>query len=196
MKPAPLKLFLTGDPGCGKTTAIRRVVERLRGRLPMRGFVTEEITGEQGRAGFQGRTLDGRTFLLADRQESSDLRVGPYHVVLDGLEQIGVPALRPAADTGLVILDEVGKMESFSPAFRECVEDLLAGDTPVLATVASHGVGFVKRVRRDSRIELLRMRRRARDAVVGDIVRRLTAANVIPQAARPASSAAGRNDRP
>jgi nucleoside-triphosphatase THEP1 len=69
-------------------------------------------------------------------------------------------------------------MESFSEVFRRQVEALIAGDTPLLATVASHGVGFVKQVRQDRRITLLRMRRTAREGLVGEIVRRLKSAGI------------------
>jgi nucleoside-triphosphatase len=174
----PLKLFITGDPGCGKTTLIRKVVERLGPSVSLKGFYTEELRVEGQRRGFRGVTLDDRTFVLADRDLESDQRVGPYGVSLDGLESIGVPALQPGPDTRLIVLDEIGKMESFSEKFRSQVESLIAGDTAVLATVAAHGVGFVKRVRRDPRVTLIRMSRRGRDGMVGDILRRLGSAEI------------------
>jgi nucleoside-triphosphatase len=181
MTPSPLKLLLTGPPGCGKTTALRKVIDALRG-LPMTGFLTEEIVVEGRRVGFQGRTLDGRTFPLAHLDKRGEFRVGPYGVDLKGLEAVGVPALEPSSITRLVVLDEIGKMESFSPAFRAAVERLLAGDVPVLATVAVHGVGFPKHVRHERRAELLRMTRVSRGAVVGDILRRLEARGVVTTA--------------
>ena len=171
--PAAPKLFLTGDPGCGKTTALRRIVQRLQGRVTMTGFLTEEIREGKARVGFQGRTLDGRTFRLAHVETSGPIRVGPYGVDVAALEAVGLPALEPAEGVGLVVLDEVGKMESFSEGFRAAVERLLAGPTPVLATVAAHGVGFVKRVRHDRRVTIVKMSRASRDAVVGDLLRRL-----------------------
>jgi nucleoside-triphosphatase THEP1 len=179
MSPPPLKLFLTGDPGCGKTTALLEVVARLEGSVGMRGFVTEEILERGRRRGFQGRTLEGETFILADRRGNGERRVGPYRVVLDGLETVGLEALVPRSDTRLVVLDEVGKMESFSAAFRERVETLLDGEVPLLASVAAEGLGFVKRVRQDPRITLMRMRRDARDGVVDDILRRLARAGIV-----------------
>ena len=191
MTPTALKLFVTGDPGCGKTTLIRRVVDRLRGSVTMQGFLTEEVLNEGRRAGFRGTTLDGQSFPLADRSGEGDLRVGPYSVQLEGLESIGVPALTPRAGAQLIVLDEVGKMEVFSTPFRERVEALLGDKTPMLATVAGHGVGFIKRIRQDPRVSLVRMRRRARDGMVGEILRRLEAAGI--SAARP--SAAGPRNR-
>jgi nucleoside-triphosphatase len=121
----------------------------------MRGFTTSEIREHGHRTGFSGTTIDGVPFLLARTGSSGPFRVGPYTVVLAGLEKVGLPSLEPVAGTELLVLDEVGKMESFSAAFRESVEALLAGATPVLGTVALHGLGFVKKVRLDPRVTLL-----------------------------------------
>jgi len=192
-----LKLFITGDPGCGKTTLVREVARRLGGAVAMRGFFTEAVLEVGRRRGFQGVTLDGRIFPLADRSFDSELRVGPYGVTLEGLESVGLDALTPAADTGLILLDEVGKMESFSTAFRERVEALLAGDTPVLGTVAGHGVGFVKRVRRDARVTLVRMRVGNRRGMAGEIVRTLARAGIGPhEGSRAGTRPQDGSDRP
>ena len=169
----PLKLFLTGDPGCGKTTAIRKLADRLKPHLDMTGFYTEEFLKSGKRAGFRGVTLDGRSFDLARVGAESPYRLGPYGVLLDGLESIGIPALVPASPDVLVVLDEVGKMESFSEPFRNTVLDLLNGPNPVLGTVASHGVGFVKKIRQHKDVELIRLTRKSRDGMIGEILRRL-----------------------
>jgi nucleoside-triphosphatase len=144
----------------------------------MTGFLTEEVRDGAHRSGFRGLTLDGREFVLARAGGRGPYQVGPYAVSTEDLDGIGVPALVAAPGTGLVVLDEVGKMESFSTAFRETVESLLAGDVPLLATVAAHGVGFPKKVRHDPRIVLVKMGRQSRDAVVGDVLRRLADAGI------------------
>lgn len=173
------KIFLTGDPGCGKTTVVRRVVEKLQG-VPKTGFLTEDVREAGARTGFRGVTLDGRTFPLARLGTAGDYRVGPYAVDLEGLDTVGVPALRPEPETRLVVVDEVGKMEAFSTAFRSAVQDLLEAPLAVLGTVAVHGVGFVKHVRHDPRVTLVRMTRASREAMVGELLRRLAEAGITP----------------
>ncbi len=175
-----LKLVLTGDPGCGKTTAVLRVVEALQGRLAMTGFVTEEIREAGRRVGFRGRTLDGRLFDLAHVARTDGPRVGPYAVDLPAFEAGAIPALEPRPDTRLVVVDEIGKMECLSPMFRAAVESLVDGPVPLLATLPATGVGFVKKIRRDPRVTLVRMSRASRDAIVGDLLRRIERSGVAP----------------
>jgi nucleoside-triphosphatase THEP1 len=45
-------LLLTGLPGCGKTTAVRRLVERL-ADLRLAGFYTQELCEAGSRVGFE-----------------------------------------------------------------------------------------------------------------------------------------------
>ena len=57
------KVLLTGRPGCGKTTLIKRVVNNLPRRAG--GFYTEEIRDGGMRAGFKIVTLDGEEIVFA-----------------------------------------------------------------------------------------------------------------------------------
>jgi len=150
----------------------------------MAGFLTEEVREKGRRLGFQGRTLGGLRFELAHVRLGGPVRVGPYGVNVSALEEIGVPALEPGPETKLVVVDEVGKMESFSSAFREAVERLLSGPVAVVGTVAKHGVGFPKRVRHDPRVMLLEVRRGSWAELAGEILRLLARAGIVPQARR------------
>ena len=170
---------MTGEPGSGKTTVIRRVAAAIQDRIAIRGFFTEEIRSDRGRQGFRGVTFDSRTFPLADRRLGGRLRVGAYGIDLSGLETVGLAALEPLPETRLVIVDEIGKMELLSASFRARIEALIESEIPLLATIALHGVGLVKRLRHDPRVTLLRVRPDSRDGMVGEIVRRLSAAGVI-----------------
>ena len=169
-----VKIILTGHPGSGKTTTMRGIVSRLRGRVPMTGFVTEELHEDGHRVGFQGVTLDGRSFPLAHVRTKGPLRIGPYGVDLTGLESIGLDALTPREPGTLVVLDEIGKMECLSEVFKLRVAQLLDDDTPLIATVPAVGVGFVRRVRNSLRAKHFTMTRGETEGMAGEITRLLS----------------------
>jgi len=146
-------------------------VERLRGRVPMTGFITEEIREDGHRVGFRGVTLDGRVFPLAHVRTRGTLRIGSYGVDLAGLESIGLDSLTPDGPGGWVVIDEIGKMECLSPSFKTRVAQLLDDDTPLIATVAAVGVGFVKRVRHTAKARLFTMTRAESEGMSAEIVR-------------------------
>ena len=56
-------ILLTGVPGIGKTTLIRRILDKI--EVKAGGFCTEEIREKGRRVGFSINTLDGRTGTLA-----------------------------------------------------------------------------------------------------------------------------------
>jgi pimeloyl-ACP methyl ester carboxylesterase len=64
MNRIPKNLLLTGPPGCGKTTVVRRVIERL-GDLRLAGFFTQEIRKHGRRVGFEAVGLAARRAMLA-----------------------------------------------------------------------------------------------------------------------------------
>jgi nucleoside-triphosphatase len=173
---ANVKIILTGHPGSGKTTTMRGIVERLRGRVPMTGFVTEELREDGHRVGFQGVTLDGRSFPLAHVRTKGSLRIGPYGVDLSGLESVGLDALTPTESGTLIVLDEIGKMECLSEAFKTRVAQLMDDDTPLVATVPAVGVGLVRRVRNSVRAKHFTMTRGETEGMAGEIARIVAAA--------------------
>ena len=134
-------IFLTGPPGCGKTTAIRTVLPRL--AIEAGGFYTEEIREDGTRTGFRLLTLDGQEAVLADVRLRGVPRIGKYGVDLEALEQTGVRSIRDAIETKqLVVVDEIGPMELLSPAFREVVMEALESPVPVLGTIMLRSASF------------------------------------------------------
>ena len=113
-------LLITGVPGVGKTTVMRRVKGLLAGKR-IRGFLTDEIRDERGeRLGFQIETLDGQIARLAGVGLRSPNRVGRYGVDLDALNAVAVPALT-LEERAIYLIDEIGKMECLSGAFTDAV---------------------------------------------------------------------------
>ena len=114
------RILLTGTPGCGKTTLVRRVVEQLRD-LRLAGFITQELRNEEGqRIGFEAIGLNSGSTMLASVKSRSKIRVGKYGVELSGFEKLIRDELqRPGDKVDLFVVDEIGKMECFSPLFVE-----------------------------------------------------------------------------
>jgi len=64
MKPAPKNILVTGLPGCGKTTVMCGLIERL-GDLRLVGFYTQELREHGQRVGFEAVGLSGQRATLA-----------------------------------------------------------------------------------------------------------------------------------
>ncbi|MFQ5599558.1 MAG: nucleoside-triphosphatase [Candidatus Krumholzibacteriia bacterium] len=165
-------VLLTGRPGCGKTTVVRRVIEQL-GRLRLAGFYTREVRQDGGRVGFEAVGLGGGCAMLAHRDFASRLRVGRYGVQLEAFDRLIRSELdRPPGDADLFIVDEIGKMECCGDVFLHAVRRLLDGPVPILATVASRGAGLIAEVKARPDAELLVVSAENRDRLPGELAGR------------------------
>ncbi len=164
----PKALLLTGPPGSGKTTLIRKAVERLRAKAG--GFYTTEIREEGQRVGFEIVTLEGERTVLAHVRFSSPHRVGRYGVDVEALDRAGVPALRKAIRSGLIVVDEIGKMELCSQAFREAVLEALEQGEKLLGTIMLAPHPWADGIKRDWRVSVLWVARDNREAVLQQIL--------------------------
>ena len=181
-------LFLTGRPGVGKTTVIRAVAARLGSRVG--GFYTEEIREGGRRTGFRLIALPPGSFgtgTLASVNISSPCRVGKYGVDLIDLDRVGVAALLEAVEhpqVDVVVIDEIGKMELYSSAFRQAVLGALASPKPVLATVMAGPQPWVDAIKARPDVGLVEVTLSNRQAmperVVGWLFGAQAGANSIP----------------
>jgi nucleoside-triphosphatase len=168
-------ILLTGHPGCGKTTLIKRVVARL--NCPVGGFYTQEIREGGARLGFEIVTFDGQTGILAHVDIHSPRRVGRYGVNLAALESVGITSVRHAMQGGaLVVIDEIGPMELFSAPFRQMVLDALDGDGVVLGSIVRRSKPFSDQIKARPDVTLVEVHPGNRDALVNELVARLRAA--------------------
>lgn len=165
-------ILLTGAPGVGKTTALRRVIDELRIE-PLRGFFTEEIRVGSARQGFRLVTLDGERRVMADVGRSGPPRVSRYGVDVAAIDAVARRVLAPDPAVALFVIDEIGKMECLSRAFVDAVRVLLALERPLLATVALSGGGLIEEIKRHPGAQLFRLTRENRDPFPREIARLL-----------------------
>jgi len=172
----PKHIFLTGNPGCGKTTVIVRLAEMLRkAGVPAAGFYTQEIREQGRRVGFGIRTLDGKSGVMSHVNIRSPHRVGKYGVDVAAFERLALPALSPAAEAKVFLIDEIGKMEAFSRNFIAAVETLLGRSVPVVATVSLHGGGAIQRIRSRPDARVITVTEANRDSLPQELARQLAA---------------------
>lgn len=148
-------ILLTGRPGCGKSTVVRRAVDRL--ETVAGGFWTEEIRQGRRRVGFRVEGIyTGREAVLAHVDFTAGPRVSKYHVDVAAFEQVGVAAVQEALGReGWIVIDEVGKMELFSGGFPKVVTAALDAWQPVLATMARHRHPFIKGIRQRDDVQVI-----------------------------------------
>lgn len=165
-------LLLTGRPGVGKTTLVRRLLAALPD-VPAAGFYTAEIRAGGRRVGFRVATLDGQEAILAHIDIRSPHRVGRYGVDLPAFERVALPSLTPDPTVGLIVIDEIGKMECFSRPFRQAVVRALDADTPLLATIARRGDRFIEGLKARPDVAVIEITSANRDRLVSELANRL-----------------------
>ncbi|MDH5437453.1 MAG: NTPase [Candidatus Bathyarchaeota archaeon] len=131
-------VFITGRPGIGKTSALLRAVDVLKTRgYKVAGMVSREVRKGGVRVGFEIVDFEtGRRGWLAHINQPTGPQVSKYRVNLNDLDVIGASSIRNAvANADVVVVDEIGPMELFSPAFKEAVTQAIRSEKPVLGTV-------------------------------------------------------------
>jgi nucleoside-triphosphatase len=172
-----MRILLEGRPGSGKSTIARRLADRLsQDGIPVSGFITEEIRQSGRRLGFSLERFGGERGVLAHVDLPGPPRVGRYGVDLAAFERVAIPALEEAGEHGVAIIDELGKMELASDAFREAFAELLDRPVPVVATVQSASHPFTDALKRRRDVETMRVTTANRDELPELLAARLRSA--------------------
>jgi len=174
----PVKNFIVrGRPGSGKSTMVSLVRERARELgLNVAGIVTPEIRVGGRRVGFEVVDIStGRREVFAHVEYSSPLRVSRYAVRVDLFDEVATPALERALEADLAIIDEIGKMELFSEAFKGLVLKIMDSDVPLIGTAPSYSLPFLDKVIRRSDVRVYWVRRGESSSVARMLLREVRA---------------------
>jgi len=106
-----MSLLLTGSPGVGKTTALRRVCDTLQIQ-PIRGFYTEEMRVGGARQGFRLVTFDGEQRMIADVRRGPP-RVGKYGVDVAAIDAVARRVLVPDRKRRSTALTRIRRSEKY-----------------------------------------------------------------------------------
>jgi len=162
-------ILITGLPGVGKTTLIKKLSDEFKDLHPA-GFYTSEIREEGIRKGFELVSLEGRRGVLSHIDVKSPYRVGRYKVDIKSFEDF-LGAISFFDDsTDLVIIDEIGKMECFSDQFKKLIKELLDSEKWVIATIALKGSGLIAEIKKRQDVRLFEITQRNRDSLLREIL--------------------------
>jgi len=165
--------MITGNPGVGKTTLLLRLNEYLEEKYLINGFYTEEIRHSGQRTGFNITTFSGIERILASVDMKSRYRVGRYGVSVTNVNEIINDIIQSAIVPEIWLIDEIGKMESFSNLFRFFIEKILEEKTPVITTIAKSAGGWISQIRQRRDVKLLELTVQNREQLFHDFIQKI-----------------------
>jgi nucleoside-triphosphatase len=131
-------ILITGQPSIGKTTILLRTVGALKIKgYKIGGMISREVREGGTRVGFEIVDYEtGQKGWLAHVNQPTGPKLSKYRVNLRDLNAIGASSiLNAVADADIIVVDEIGPMELFSPAFKEAVSIAIESEKPVLGTI-------------------------------------------------------------
>jgi nucleoside-triphosphatase len=161
-------ILIIGPPGCGKSTVIEKVINRM--EEPVCGFFTREIKEEGRRVGFSINTVDGREGILAHKNIRSQFHVGKYGVNIEDIDSLIVSAIIPSQRKQVIVIDEIGKMECVSDLFKKTLIQVLDSPNCVIGSIAQKGGRFIQSIKERNDVHLIHISAQNRNMLVEKII--------------------------
>ncbi len=141
-----VKIAITGKPGIGKTTIVKKLLKYIEAD----GFYTEEVRRGGKRIGFSLITTWGEIYTLAHVDFRGPYRVSKYGVDISVLDRV-VERLEKS-DSDFFVIDEIGKMELFSLRFRKFIENNIFQKNYVVTVPLRSRDPLVERIKETSHL--------------------------------------------
>ena len=168
-----MHIFLSGDVQVGKSTVINKVLNTL--NVPYKGFRTYGAEYKE----------DGSSVVYISPADNLDdktvaaYRGGNGHskmeVNKDAFEVKGTWILKNSlnSDVDLIIMDEIGFMESHFDGFKDAIRDVLKSDKNILGVVRKKDTDFLNAVRNHASVKVVLVDINNRDDLPETIVNML-----------------------
>ena len=166
--------LIVAPPGTGKSTLISRVLEEL--NRPVFGYITRKEKDEWD------EELGHPIYIYPAERDR-----GRFPVLLVGYCKDKRPTIYPEAfdrfaphlwepvpTNALILMDEIGFMETSSEHFCEGIFRLLDGETPVIAAVKDKDTEFLQKVRNHPKARCYYLTAENRDILFSQVLQHLT----------------------
>ncbi len=171
-------ILITGPPGIGKTSILRRTVKELTNRkYKIGGMVCREVREGGIRVGFEIRDLStGQRGWLGHVNQPTGPKIGKYHVNLTDLDVISAASILDALKNADVLaVDELGPMELLSPAFSNALVKAVESSKPMLGTIHYRlSTPLVNNIKMREDTEILRVTHENRESLHTLIANKIT----------------------
>ena len=148
-----MKILLCGDINSGKSTMIERLVADM-GQAP-RGYITVRCpAGADGKSYVYLYDIARPPENIEDAQVIMSISDSGTERYPEYMDSLAASYLRDIPEGSLVVMDEIGTLESDSPVFRREVMRILSGNYKVFAAVKAQNTEFLRAVRRHPDCEL------------------------------------------
>ena len=170
-----MHFFLTGEIQVGKSTIINRAVQSL--GLPVGGFRT--AAGNYAPDGSSDIFIIGTGDKMDCCNDSNrvahrtGIRGKGFTAYPEVFDTVGAGLLYRAEKYSLIIMDELGFMESRAFEFQKAVFECLDGDIPVLGVIKPTSTDFLDRIRAHEKVNILRVDISNRDEVLKELLDRM-----------------------
>lgn len=166
-------ILITGDVGIGKSTLIRKLLARFPG--PVYGFITLKMA--EPASNFWPLYMFPAGLKVEERTCTKENLLGIRGAVKEQhpeiFDTLGVELIRSAGPDGVILMDELGFMESGAALFQKAVLEALHGELPVIASVKNRpGVPFLDAIRSCPDTVLYTVTRENRDALEREILQK------------------------
>ncbi len=131
-------ILVTGPPGIGKTSILRRALPELKNRgYDVGGMICSDVREGGLRVGFEIMDLStGTRGWLAHVNQLTGPKIGKYRVNLTDLDVMGAGSILDALqNSDILVVDEIGPMELLSPAFSNALLKAVESSKPMLGTI-------------------------------------------------------------
>ena len=168
-----MHIFLTGDVQIGKSTVINKVLDKL--NVPIKGFRTYGAEYKE----------DGSSVVYISPADNLNdktivaVRYGDGHTKMevnkDAFETKGVQILKDSlnSDCDLILMDEIGFMESHFEGFKDAIRDVLNSNKNILGVVRNKDTDFLNEVRNHASVKVVIVDKDNRDDLPETIVNML-----------------------